>query len=1440
MPDPGRSVERELEESVRRILGALDRIPAGRIDSVASQVSRAAGAVATQVARAAEKAAEERTLTRRERRLARRLREEEDASLAPAFVMGAAAAIAAYMGATQPHLFWLFFVAFGFAMGAADIFGKVRRRERRRAEEERAREATTIPSGVVGSAPPVASAPAAPPPPAPAPESPALAAISAREKRVDGICDRLLAELKEAPPLVRELLRNPEETVTALRAASRELARRERGLRTSLTEEEGERLLAERSGLAARVAGTDDAVVKERLAGALAALDAQLAHRAELATAAARIEAEGTRILYSLESLRAQVLRAFAADAAAAEVTRESLKGGLESLSAEIDAVATALEEVHGVGAPSSASTPSSAAARAAALQRTGFVLLLALSAAPLLAEPVAVPGGPAAIRRLLSLGEGRPDRDFFVEVQRVFLSGSGPSASWDRSDARRKVAEFADDLAAWKAEQGCPALLTTAPDAWKKTRRALDWLGFRVRGDGPGFTAERREDPESQRRQLFLDLLGAPGAEVVRRLAAGEEVHVECGSGTADLPFGLAAWREVLGLDAKSLTAENAFLRFVKDVRASRMLVALHSVDAGTRDELRAFVGEPAGYGGWKLLFDDGLDGFSFSPDGLEMRAGKIVLPGGDDAAAAWEDVVGKPLAEKEDFVRRFFGASSGKAAYVAQALRALPPETARAFVLGRTAGGEPALERFERLYSAIGKVGRSYGVSQRDSWDLAHLAPHLVSKDGEIAVPGGAAVWLEALDDEGFPTDEAGLGTLLAAAAARKDGVDALLERLLGGEVDGPGGKVPAAKPFVVVSGLAKARPLLADPGTVLLLVRGVERFLSCYAPLEDLPLDDPATARRYLFTLHRLDTHGTDRPAELKAGLFQAGVELVCALRRSGALSDAKARDLFVALLDQPLFARAGLAPEAGIGDFHRWLFDGLLKALREEEARFLARRGAPVEPWEADEEGPRPAKTADDLLAAALEGLRAPAPVSFRGGAWQYDATAAGAARRRAFAATQEHVPLASLEEAAPERERALSLAAKGDLAATRASLEALLADLGAVPVAREADERVGAVAAGGRYLLGQLQAATKDDVRALLEAGLPRLDALRAERTLEALAVHVYSSGVLDPDDLPFTDALLVKRHGLSWAPRPAGAPASPFETARVEPKGETTVLHLSGAFAGLPEPLGLLHAESLVYGKGSFIANDRVRGGVVSPAVLVASARVDDDLLRFVDLACRAAEQLPAALAERPEAERRAAWSALARDLVSTARRNRLAEQGAVAAGWLSPSDLLRVGRRLSLEPPPSLPAVPAAAEARAAWDRLVATHGEAGARERLGELGPRPASVAGRFRLVDVDLPSYERLAEYRLPHLFADHLHDLKVVVARDIVAAGDPAALYPLFLDEALGALLKRARMAWAFDWRPLTGADRPMTPALREELLGVAVEKGLLTRAEETRP
>ncbi|HMM33218.1 MAG TPA: hypothetical protein PKA62_00570, partial [Thermoanaerobaculia bacterium] len=657
-------------------------------------------------------------------------------------------------------------------------------------------------------------------------------------------------------------------------------------------------------------------------------------------------------------------------------------------------------------------------------------------------------------------------------------------------------------------------------------------------------------------RRQTFLDVLGQPAAAVLARLAAGEDVRVECASGTAELPFSLAAWRETLGLDEKRLNAGNAFLRFVTDVPASRMMVALHGVDARTREELRAVGGPAGGYAGWKLVYEKALDGFALYPEALEIRNGKVRLPGGAAAESVWAAVVGEPPSDLPRFVVRFFGSASGKAAYVADALRPLSEETERAFVLGATTGGAKSVERFERLFSAIGKTGRSYGNTQRDPWDFTQLAGFLQpAADGEIDLPGGAGLWMEALARPSLPANEKELSDVLAAAAKRTEGPAEALERVLREETEGVSGPLPATKRLVVVSSLVRDRPVLGEPGTVLLLARGVDRFLGCYAPLEEIPLVDAETARKYLFTLNRLDTNGTDRDAELRAGLFLASVQVLSDLFRSGSISDAGARELFASLLGQPLFATPRTAPAAGVEPYDRWLHGELLPALREAETRFLGAERAEELAWE-DEEGPRPAKTADELLSAALSGFRPPAALAWRGGRYSYDASEDAVARRRTFARTQDHVPLWVLARAASERENALAAARAGDVEAARAALGALLESPRA------------------RHVLGTLQAATERNVASLLEAGLPRLDALRAERTLEALAVHVYSGCVLDPGDLTFADSRLVRMHSLSWGPRRGIVVPSPFQPARIETPEEGASLRLAGGWAGIGSPPG--------------------------------------------------------------------------------------------------------------------------------------------------------------------------------------------------------------------------------------------------------------------------
>jgi DNA repair exonuclease SbcCD ATPase subunit len=183
--------------------------------------------------------------------------------------------------------------------------------------------------------------------------------VDARMERVDALCDQLLADIRSAPPVLREVVHRPEETVRALRDGVHALERRERELRNLLRPEDEARLESERDALQRRLAEEKDSVTRQRLSQALEALERQRSDRSSLQTAASRLEAERTRLLYTLEGLHTQVLSvsstaAAGQDAAAAEQLRKSL----DTLSDEVSAVASALESVQAVDPGAVAAPP--------------------------------------------------------------------------------------------------------------------------------------------------------------------------------------------------------------------------------------------------------------------------------------------------------------------------------------------------------------------------------------------------------------------------------------------------------------------------------------------------------------------------------------------------------------------------------------------------------------------------------------------------------------------------------------------------------------------------------------------------------------------------------------------------------------------------------------------------------------------------------------------------------------------------------------------------------------------------------------------------------------------------------------------------------------------------------------------------------------------------
>ena len=167
-----------------------------------------------------------------------------------------------------------------------------------------------------------------------------------RDARVDAACDRLDAELRDAPEQVKAHLGASAETVNALRRTCRDLLRRERALRAEASPESLTRLDQEKDVLVQRLAGETDEVIRRSLTGAVAAIAEQKHQRELLRRSADRLEAEQTRLIWTLEGLGAQLVRLRTAGVEAGQGANEELVRGVQQLHDEIEAIAQALEQV--------------------------------------------------------------------------------------------------------------------------------------------------------------------------------------------------------------------------------------------------------------------------------------------------------------------------------------------------------------------------------------------------------------------------------------------------------------------------------------------------------------------------------------------------------------------------------------------------------------------------------------------------------------------------------------------------------------------------------------------------------------------------------------------------------------------------------------------------------------------------------------------------------------------------------------------------------------------------------------------------------------------------------------------------------------------------------------------------------------------------------------
>jgi hypothetical protein len=452
-----------------------------------------------------------------------------------------------------------------------------------------------------------------------------------------------------------------------------------------------------------------------------------------------------------------------------------------------------------------------------------------------------------------------------------------------------------------------------------------FDVIGVRLRERKKQYSAELEKDKDATELRKRLASVGLDVDAAVKRLNGGESVMLAPTVIPLPSPLPLDVWARVVF--ERPLPARAVFGAIVRDRQAALLFHGLASMTAPTRAFIAArpellrhlyrdLPGAVAAFGG------------AFRVD----AAGRVVVPGGADAAELWEALADERLDQPEKFARRVFERDNGRLAYFLDAVDRLD-RPHQAFVLGLwVADRGLRADRVKALYRVFADVEPQWSVADRPFskplYDPGSLmaAVH-VSTQGAPAGPTFRKFWSEAFDGIDLPAPDARLkdvgedGLVDAAwlaehiampvAAERR----ALRERLLFGQ------RVFGATP-------------VSELPLVLVALRGYGRFPALMTTLERIGLTRPqiyADAARHALAIEAVES---PRRAVPLLSQFQAAVALIARGARSGAF-DAAAADALVTALVAVRVANDGYQ-----GAVLRWVD-------RELRSRLVGADGDPVE-------------------------------------------------------------------------------------------------------------------------------------------------------------------------------------------------------------------------------------------------------------------------------------------------------------------------------------------------------------------------------------------------------------------------------------------------------------------------------------------------------------
>ena len=329
--------------------------------------------------------------------------------------------------------------------------------------------------------------------------------------------------------------------------------------------------------------------------------------------------------------------------------------------------------------------------------------------------------------------------------------------------------------------------------------------LGYRLKEScGKNVTLETAE-PE--RAFLTIDS-GFPLAQLEETLQGGKPFVYPFASSEVPLLFTAADWTQIDS--AEKHAGNDVLMSLLDDPMVARLYWAMARMDNETGLQFKQFAGIPH-----LLPFASVLD---FYGSHISIRNGKVVVPGGAPAEAAWKELAGASPDAAKDFVARLLAKDDGWLAAYFDTLSRLTPAQQAYFTDAR---------RLPRFYDALrGKElspGPARPVFRPDPGLLLLVTRLQFDASGQPIVPGNLEAWQQILKQK----SETKAVRQWARHADRWKSPDQLVESMFAfsrqSSEDGP---LPI---YLMLSAIDSARPVerRLSPETAILLAAKFPRY-------------------------------------------------------------------------------------------------------------------------------------------------------------------------------------------------------------------------------------------------------------------------------------------------------------------------------------------------------------------------------------------------------------------------------------------------------------------------------------------------------------------------------------------------------------------------------------------------------------------------------------